>query len=89
MAQCLEHSKLIYFCNKIIVFALHNIFTKEKTARGYLLLKLMRSYLELDMYASLTVHTESTINKGREELLTFEKLLHVHVESNSFILHMT
>jgi hypothetical protein len=68
---------------------LHNIFTKEKTARGYLLLKLMRSYLELDMYASLTVHTESTIKKGREELLTFEKLLHVHVESNSFIPHET
>ena len=84
MVQCLKYFKLIYL-TKIIVFALHNIFTREKTARGYLLLKLMRSYLELDMYVSLTVHTESTIRDGREELLTFEKLLHVHVESNSFI----
>ena len=70
MEQCLKCFKLIY-STKIIVFALHNIFTREKTARGYLLLKLMRSYLELDMYASLTVHTESTIRDGREELLTY------------------
>ena len=37
----------------------------------------MRSYLELDMYTSLTVHTESTLAAGRAELLVFEGLLHV------------
>jgi len=37
----------------------------------------MRSYLELDMYTSLIVHTESTLTAGRAELLVFEELLHV------------
>lgn len=37
----------------------------------------MRSYLELDMYTSLIVHTESTLAAGRAELLVFERLLHV------------
>lgn len=42
-----------------------------------MLLKLMRSYLELDMYSGLTVHTESTISAGKEELIHFEGLLTV------------
>ena len=49
------------------------------TDEGYLLLRLMRSYLELDMYTSLIVHTESTLAAGRAELLVFEKLLHVMI----------
>lgn len=31
------------------------------------------------MYASLTVHTESTISAGREEIKTYDKLLKVIV----------
>ncbi|KAF9470064.1 hypothetical protein BDN70DRAFT_770837, partial [Pholiota conissans] len=45
--------------SKIIVFASHNILSE--TDRGYLLLQLIRSYLELDMYASLTMHTDRTL----------------------------
>jgi hypothetical protein len=62
---------------QIIVFAAHNILSKAVTKQGFHLLKLIRSYLELDMYVSLTVHTESTLAAGRAELLVFEKLLHV------------
>ena len=40
----------------------------------------MRSYLELDMYASLTVHTDVTIALGREELLRFDEILRVSIE---------
>ncbi|EDQ99252.1 uncharacterized protein LACBIDRAFT_316752 [Laccaria bicolor S238N-H82] len=67
---------------KVLIFALHNIFTKEASPRGYQLLKLLQSYVELDMYASLKVHTETTIQKGREELLVFEKALHEYMPFN-------
>lgn len=42
-------------------------------------MKLIRSYLELDMYAGLTVHTESTIAAGEAELQTFGNILRVHL----------
>jgi hypothetical protein len=47
------------------------------TRRGYQLLILLRSYMELDMYASLRNHTESTISDGRAELRTWERELEV------------
>ena len=37
----------------------------------------MRSYLELDMYASLTMHTETTLTAGRKELQTYDSLIQV------------
>ncbi|RDB28873.1 hypothetical protein Hypma_015251 [Hypsizygus marmoreus] len=61
--------------SKIILFAIHNIFTERNTSTGYLLLQLIRSYLELDMYASLEVHTETTIAEGEVELVKFGNLL--------------
>ncbi|EDR03927.1 uncharacterized protein LACBIDRAFT_306610 [Laccaria bicolor S238N-H82] len=67
---------------KILIFSIHNIFTKDGCPRGYQLLKLMCSYLELDMYASLTVHTETTIQNGRKELLVFEKEVQKYMELN-------
>ncbi|KAF9470163.1 hypothetical protein BDN70DRAFT_821696, partial [Pholiota conissans] len=59
--------------SKIIVFASHNVLSESK--RGYLLLQLMRSYLELDMYASLTMQTDQTLEAGRKEMLKFNTLL--------------
>ena len=47
--------------------------------KGFLLLWLMRSYLELDMYMSLIVHTKSMIAAGWAEILVFEELLHVTI----------
>ncbi|RXW22756.1 hypothetical protein EST38_g3097 [Candolleomyces aberdarensis] len=41
--------------------------------RGYQWLALARSYLELDMWASLIDHNEVTLRQGREELLRFEE----------------
>lgn len=41
--------------------------TEATSPRGYLLLKIIQSYLELDMYSTLTLHTESTIAARREE----------------------
>ena len=44
---------------------------------GFSLLKLIRSYLELDMFTSLTLQMESTLEIGRQELLYFEELVAV------------
>ena len=41
------------------------------------MLRIIRSYLELDMFASLTVHTEVTITAGWEELQRYSDLIKV------------
>lgn len=51
--------------------------TEAASPRRYFLLKIMQSYLELDMYSALTLHTKSTIAAGREELIKFDSLLKV------------
>ena len=55
----------------------YNILTEEKSEDGYLLLRIIWSYLELDMFASLTVHTEVTLAAGQEELQKFSDLIKV------------
>ncbi|KAK0184532.1 hypothetical protein F5146DRAFT_1006521 [Armillaria mellea] len=47
--------------SKQILFVVHNIITKQQDSHGYLLLKCIRSYLELDMYSNLHVHTTETL----------------------------
>ena len=49
----------------------------ENSPEGFLLLQLMRSYLELDMYASLTMHTKATLARGCAELQTYNSLVQV------------
>jgi len=44
----------------------------------------MHSYLELDMYASLEVHTETTIQNGQQELLVFEEEVLVCIKFGRF-----
>ncbi|TFK66709.1 hypothetical protein BDN72DRAFT_131967 [Pluteus cervinus] len=56
---------------KQLLFAAHNILTEEHTPAGYLLLKTLRSYINLDSYAAMRVHTEKTIAAGREEVKRF------------------
>ena len=41
------------------------------------MLRCLRSYLVIDMYAALEVHTEDTIAAGRAEILTFSALMKV------------
>ncbi|KAF8151553.1 hypothetical protein B0H34DRAFT_678154 [Crassisporium funariophilum] len=42
---------------------------------GYHLLKILQSYLELDMYSSLTVQTDNTLDAAINELLKFDALI--------------
>ncbi|KAJ3019129.1 hypothetical protein NUW54_g162 [Trametes sanguinea] len=51
--------------SKNTLFASHNIVTKTTSPAGYQLLRLLRAYLEVDMYAGLPLHTTWTIQDGR------------------------
>lgn len=70
-------SRLLKYHYQMIVYATHNILTEADCPLGYLLLRCVRLYLELDMYASLEVHTTETISSGRHTHLAFAALLRV------------
>lgn len=44
---------------------MHNILMEDDSPLGYLLLRCVRLYLEVDIYAALEVHTTDTISEGR------------------------
>jgi len=62
---------------QVILFAAHHVLTPDVSPDGYILLKLIQSYLKLDMFTSLTVQTELTIAAGEAEILRFEEVLRV------------
>jgi hypothetical protein len=47
---------------------------------GYLLLKCIHSYLELNMYATLELHTMETLTAGWAALLKYSSLIEVRVQ---------
>ncbi|KAI6106999.1 hypothetical protein EDD16DRAFT_1523448 [Pisolithus croceorrhizus] len=66
---------------KDIFYACLNVLTKDKTPKGYCLLHVLASYLELDSLISLDIHTERMIEMIEAELLRFSgalKILHVN-----------
>jgi hypothetical protein len=68
--------------SQISLFVLHNILDERADPTGYLLLKCIRSFSELNMYASIEVHTVDTIAAGQRELLKFDSLLKVAFGTN-------
>ncbi|KAG0692969.1 hypothetical protein DFH29DRAFT_985615 [Suillus ampliporus] len=67
--------------SKQIVFVAQNVLTHAEDEAGYALLKCIVSYLHIDMYVSLDVHTESTLAAGEAEILVFQKLLDEYIEA--------
>lgn len=59
------------------MFTSHNVLSKDESPAGFILLQVLRSYLELDMFASLSVQTESTLEFGKKELKIFEQAIQV------------
>jgi hypothetical protein len=55
------------------------VLSEAESPLGYLLLRCLRSYLVIDMYAGLEVHTTETIAAGRAEVLNFSSLMKVNV----------
>ncbi|KAG2343829.1 hypothetical protein BDR05DRAFT_999735 [Suillus weaverae] len=64
-----------------IIYAAQNVLTRVEDEAGYALLKCIVSYLHIDMYVSLDVHTESTLAAGEAEILVFQKLLDEYIEA--------
>ncbi|KAG2093553.1 hypothetical protein BD769DRAFT_1615706 [Suillus cothurnatus] len=69
--------------SKLIVFAAHNVFQRDVDPHVYLLLRCIRSYVELNMYASLEVHTEDTIRDGRNTLSKFAELMDIYIKDTA------
>ncbi|KAG0698920.1 hypothetical protein DFH29DRAFT_809715 [Suillus ampliporus] len=63
--------------SKQLLYAAQNVLTQEEDEAGYALLKCIASYLHIDMYISLDVHTESTITAGeaKAKVLVFQKCM--------------
>ncbi|THG93164.1 hypothetical protein EW026_g7995 [Hermanssonia centrifuga] len=61
--------------SKLIVLASSNVILEESCPEGYALLKLIRKYVELDMYLGFEVHTDDTLNAFEARLLEYEELL--------------
>ncbi|KAF4583960.1 hypothetical protein EYR40_002458 [Pleurotus pulmonarius] len=61
--------------SKLILFASYNILTKNVDATGYLLLRCLRAYINMRMYAGMQVHTNDTIAAGRLAVEAFSVLM--------------
>ncbi|KAG0703025.1 hypothetical protein DFH29DRAFT_982086 [Suillus ampliporus] len=61
--------------SKLIVFAAHDVIDRASHALPYLLLRCIRKYVNVDMYAALEVHTSETIAAGRQAVKEFMQLL--------------
>jgi hypothetical protein len=57
--------------------------------RGILLLRCIRAYVELDILASFTVHTDDTISFGRSVAKRFFKLANVRCYKSIFYVIIT
>ncbi len=74
----------MYASHQVIMFSSHNLLTKDTSPAGFILLRLLRSYLELDMFSSLSVQTESTLAAGKMELAIFERIAKVLLQPFRF-----
>ncbi|KAK0459445.1 hypothetical protein IW261DRAFT_1429700 [Armillaria novae-zelandiae] len=61
--------------SKHIIFVTHNILTETKDVHGYHLLKCVRSYMELRMYAGFNLHAECSIQAIWDKLVKFSELI--------------
>ncbi|KAG2059180.1 hypothetical protein BDR06DRAFT_1003788 [Suillus hirtellus] len=65
---------------KMIIYATHDILPEQDCPLGYLLLHCVCLYLELNMYASLEVHTAKTISSGCHTHRMFSAILHQYID---------
>ncbi|KAG2090404.1 uncharacterized protein F5147DRAFT_748245 [Suillus discolor] len=61
--------------SKMVIYAAHTIVTEDECPIGYLLLRCIRLFLEVDLYAALEVHTADTIRAGRHAVQAFSTYL--------------
>ncbi|KAK0493669.1 hypothetical protein EDD18DRAFT_1013410, partial [Armillaria luteobubalina] len=61
--------------SKQLIFIAHAIFTAANDPIGYILLRALHVYMELDVYASLTLHTSDTLRDGWARIPIFASTL--------------
>ncbi|KAG1876519.1 hypothetical protein DFJ58DRAFT_720982 [Suillus subalutaceus] len=65
--------------SKQVFYSAVNVFNQRTSPEGYKLLRVISSYLQLDSYIGLDVHTSSTLAAIDAELLVFDSALKVNV----------
>ena len=69
---------MAYEIPNMSIFIIHDIVSdKTRSPHGQLLLKLLQSFLILNTYTSMEVHTTETLQKGKEELLRYSEIMQV------------
>ncbi|KAK0496569.1 hypothetical protein EDD18DRAFT_1105675 [Armillaria luteobubalina] len=58
-----------------LIFIAHAIFTAANDPIGYILLRALHVYMELDVYASLTLHTSDTLQDGQARIPIFASVI--------------
>lgn len=64
----ISHQYLIPIIFKIFLYVSQAIFTTNRNSEGYYLLRCLRHYLNVRMYADFDLHTESTLVSTQDEL---------------------
>lgn len=68
-----------------LLYVAHNSFERSKKSPGYILLRILRSYVELDTFLAFDVQTEETISAGRQEMANFARLIEVSACNNLLV----
>ncbi|KAG2353581.1 hypothetical protein BDR07DRAFT_1496020 [Suillus spraguei] len=71
--------------SKMILYAAHDVVTEEDCPLGYLFLRCICLYIEVDMYASLEVHTSDMICEGRNIVQMFSGFLKQYIDKTADI----
>ncbi|KAG1837031.1 hypothetical protein DFJ58DRAFT_718946 [Suillus subalutaceus] len=66
--------------SKQVFYSAVNVFNQRTSPEGYKLLRVISSYLQLDSYIGLDVHTSSTLAAIDAELLVFDSALKDYIE---------
>ncbi|KAG1888602.1 hypothetical protein F4604DRAFT_1877195 [Suillus subluteus] len=69
--------------SKMVIHATHTILTEDECPLGYLLLRCIHLFLELDMYAALQVHTTETISAGQHAIQAFSTYLQQYIDKSA------
>lgn len=71
----------------MIVYVVYDVMIEEDCLLGYLHLQCICLYIEVDMYASLEVHTSDTICEGRNIIQMFSVFLKACFWCSNIIYH--
>lgn len=69
----------LFILRQQIFYALLHVLNRNRVPEGYVLLRMLKCYLELDGLIGLDVHMEHTLSMIESELLNFDGILKVSI----------